>query len=268
MRMKQQTKTKHDLENKLDQELKFSRVNKLKIMNQWRTIMRLAKTESLKKDIEILAQCHERDVDRKDAILQMMSRDLEEAEDQYQMELSNHLTNVDKLIALHDSRLKTLEQYFRNELNSINDLYIADKELIINKLQQEKKTLTSIINSVEQEEKERESEVRFRNQNSCLSITIVYLLQIKQSFELIRDEIRNRNLEDINMLRIALDAQIEDLENQFDQAHMAYKQQTSQRSQDVKLLEMKDNQLSQQIDQRKKKVDFLQVFIIHYLLFL
>lgn len=36
--------------------------------------MRLAKTESLKKDIEILSQNHERDIDRKDAILQMLDR--------------------------------------------------------------------------------------------------------------------------------------------------------------------------------------------------
>ncbi len=36
--------------------------------------MRLAKTEALKKDIEILSQNHERDIDRKDAILQMLDR--------------------------------------------------------------------------------------------------------------------------------------------------------------------------------------------------
>ena len=36
--------------------------------------MRLAKTESLKNDIEILSQNHERDIDRKDAILQMLDR--------------------------------------------------------------------------------------------------------------------------------------------------------------------------------------------------
>ena len=34
--------------------------------------------ESLRKDIEILSQNHERDVDRKDAIIQMLDRDLEE----------------------------------------------------------------------------------------------------------------------------------------------------------------------------------------------
>lgn len=46
----------------------------MKIQQQWRKIMRLAKTEALKKDIEILSQNHERDVDRKDAILQMLDR--------------------------------------------------------------------------------------------------------------------------------------------------------------------------------------------------
>ena len=34
--------------------------------------MRLAKVENLRKEIEILSQNHERDVDRKDAIIQML----------------------------------------------------------------------------------------------------------------------------------------------------------------------------------------------------
>lgn len=58
----------------MEDEAKNSKVNGLKILNQWRKIMRLAKSEALKKDIEILSQNHERDVDRKDAILQMLDR--------------------------------------------------------------------------------------------------------------------------------------------------------------------------------------------------
>jgi uncharacterized membrane protein YcjF (UPF0283 family) len=87
-------------------------VNNLNIVNQWRKIMRLAQTKSLKKDIEILSQNHERDIDRKDAILQMLDRDLEGAEDQYQMALRTHLMNIDTLIKLHDSRLYALERNF------------------------------------------------------------------------------------------------------------------------------------------------------------
>ena len=51
----------------------------------------------------------------------------------------------------------------------------------------------------------------------------------KYAFEQLREEIRNRALEDINMLRISLDAQIEDLENHFETAHLNYLQQTAQR---------------------------------------
>ena len=102
MRAKHKT-AKIELKNKMDQEQKNSRVNRLKIQNQWRKIMRIAKVDSLRKEIEILSQNHERDVDRKDAIIQMLDRDVEEAEDQFQMALRSHLMNMDKLVDLQVS---------------------------------------------------------------------------------------------------------------------------------------------------------------------
>ena len=50
---------------------RYAKINAIKIHNQWRKIMRLAKVEDLRKDIEILSQNHEREVDRKDAIIQV-----------------------------------------------------------------------------------------------------------------------------------------------------------------------------------------------------
>jgi hypothetical protein len=136
-------------------------------VNQWRKIMRLAKTESLKKDIEILSQNHERDIDRKDAILQMLDRDLEEAEDQYQMALRTHLMNIDTLIKLHDSRLYALERNFQNELRTIQEDFLAEKEMMLNKFSREKRELQAIIDAIEAEEDLRNSEVSA----FCLSLT-------------------------------------------------------------------------------------------------
>ena len=65
------TAAKRRLKADLSRERAFSQTNKLKIQNNWRKIMRLAKVESLRKDIEVISQNHERDVDRKDAIVQM-----------------------------------------------------------------------------------------------------------------------------------------------------------------------------------------------------
>ena len=70
----QQLAARADLRRRLEAESANTKVNQMKIQQQWRKIMRLAKTEALKKDIEILSQNHERDVDRKDAILQMLDR--------------------------------------------------------------------------------------------------------------------------------------------------------------------------------------------------
>lgn len=63
-----------ELKRKLEIEAKNTAVSRMKIQNQWRKIMRMAKAEALKKEIEILSQNHEREVDRKDAILQMLDR--------------------------------------------------------------------------------------------------------------------------------------------------------------------------------------------------
>ena len=84
---------RNELNRRMEQERANAQINQLKIQNQWRKIMRLAKVESLRKGIEILSQNHERDVDRKDAIIQMLDRDLEEAEGQFHMSLRSHLQN-------------------------------------------------------------------------------------------------------------------------------------------------------------------------------
>lgn len=51
----------------------YGHMNGVKIHNQWRRIMRMAKTEELKQDIEILSQSYDRTVDRKDALIQVHS---------------------------------------------------------------------------------------------------------------------------------------------------------------------------------------------------
>lgn len=245
LRAQQKVEAKNELRRRMEDEAKISRVNSLKILNQWRKIMRLAKAEALKKDIEILSQNHERDVDRKDAILQMLDRDLEEAEDQYQMALRTHLINIDALIKLHDSRLYALERHFQKELQTLQDDFAAEKDVMLGKFSREKRELGAIIEAIETEEDGRNNEA-------------------KHAFEQLREEIRNRNLEEINMLRISLDAQIEELEQHFETAHLNYLSQTAQRTHDFKNLTRLDQKLSADIEKKKKKIDNLQTTIQHW----
>jgi hypothetical protein len=59
------------LRQKQQREQECARINSMKIHNQWRKIMRVAKVEELRGEVEILSQSHEREVDRKDALVQV-----------------------------------------------------------------------------------------------------------------------------------------------------------------------------------------------------
>lgn len=234
-----------ELKRRMELEERNSRTNRLKIQNQWRKIMRLAKVESLRRDIEIMSQNHERDVDRKDAIIQMLDRDLEEAEDQYQMALRAHLHNMDRMIDLHDGRLLALEQEFEKELQALEKEFKDEGARVMAQHASETCELQDIMAAVEAQEEERESEAR-------------------QEHEQLREEIRNKNLEEINVLRITLDTQIEDLEQHFETAHIHYLQNTDQRTSDFKILTGKDHELSEDIEVKIRKIERLQGSLQHW----
>ena len=86
-------------------------------------------------------------------------RDLEEAEDQYQMALRTHLVNIDTLIKLHDSRLYALERNFQQELKTLQEDFYHDKDVMLEKFQNEKMELKAIIEAIDQEEETRSMEV-------------------------------------------------------------------------------------------------------------
>jgi len=227
------------LQEFMAKEERISRMNKLKIQNHWRKIMRLVKVEALRKEVEVRSQNHERDVDRKDALIQMLDRDLEEAEEQFQMALRAHLLNVDELIDLQDERLLGLEKEFEADLRELEQEFQTEKSKLVAQHTMERNELQRIMQAVDQQEKEREADA-------------------KQEHEQLREEIRNKNLEDINVLRITLDSSIEELEQHFETAHLNYLQNTDQRTQDFKYLTAKDQDLSRDIELKIRKIERLQ----------
>jgi hypothetical protein len=106
-------------------EQRYAHLNSIKIHNQWRKIMRMAKVEELRREIEILSQNHEREVDRKDAIVQMLDRDLEEAEEQYGLAVRGHMMIMDNLLDLQYQRMKALETQFNADLKALEDEFEA-----------------------------------------------------------------------------------------------------------------------------------------------
>merc|ERR1711959_429677 len=130
-------------------EQKNAKQNLAKIQESWLKIMRSGKTKQLKKEVEIISQNHERDVDRKDAILQMLDRDLDEAEEQHQVAVRSHLINVDRLLEIQQSRLQALEDDFKKDVATLTEEFRLEREQIEERHALEKRELQLIIDQVE-----------------------------------------------------------------------------------------------------------------------
>lgn len=184
-------------------------------------------------------------VDRKDAIIQMLDCDLEDSEEQYQTALRSHLLIVDRLIDLHNQKIKGLELEFERDLQELIDEFGIERDEMNSSHAQHKKELLDIMAIMEAEFNEAE-------------------LDARQEFESAREEIKNKNSEEYNVLRFTLEGLIEELERHFDSAHQNYMTTTEQRTADFKSLTMKDQQYAKQIEQQMRKLQRLQDSLAHW----
>lgn len=199
--------------------------NRMKILTHWRKLLRLAKTEQLKKEIQIYQQNHDREVDAKDAILQMLDRDLDEAEEQYQMALRNHLIHVDELIALQASRLRGLNEEFNRDIRIIKEEFDGEKREIDESHSRERHEMVDLIETIKEEEEAK-------------------LAEMKSQFESSREEAKNRNVEELESMKHDLIRKIEELDKEFDSSFSKFMSDTENRAKDYDDLLIKNQNAS------------------------
>lgn len=132
-----------------------------------------AKSEELRREIQILSQTFERVIDRKDAIIKSLAKDIEEAEEQYQIALRSHLQNIDSLLDFQAKRIRSLEEEFKNELQVLEKEFEMERQLMLCRHDQEMRELSDITLAMEIRFNERESEAL-------------------QEFQSLMDEIKNK----------------------------------------------------------------------------
>jgi len=231
------------LKDKLSKEERNTKFNSIKLQNQWRVMMREAKSNGLRKDIEILSQSFERVIDSKDAILKSLVKDLDEAEEQYQSAIKNHLQNLRKMLDFQQDRLQKAEGEYNEELESLTDEFDCERSSIIQQHQKEMNEIEDIMFAMEQQFEESEADAR-------------------QEFHSIRDEIKNKNLEDKHALRIQLESQVEDLWKQFQAALKNYNETTEERKMAFETLKSKDEKSAKEIDMQMRKLQRIQDKIV------
>jgi chromosome segregation ATPase len=221
--------------------------NRLKLLTHWRKIMRLAKTEALKKEIKFSMQNHERDVDAKVAIISMFERyagilidsDLDEADEQYQMALRNHFTHVDQLIAIQESRMQGLHEEFERDVKILKDEYDREKEEIKDLHHRERGELEGLIDTVKKEEASKEEAAKRKHDTDMESL-------------------RTANTDELTNLETKLSEKIKNVHQTFQNDLSNFKSQTGAKYQEYETLMSDTNRMTEQISKKKSELERLR----------
>ncbi|KAF4677582.1 coiled-coil domain containing 65 [Perkinsus chesapeaki] len=192
-----------------------SKHNANKILESWLKIMRAYKAQQLKRDVEIISQNHERDVDRKDAVLQMLDRDLDEAEEQHQVAIRSVFSDMDTLVEIFQRKLRAQNDKFNRQLLLMKEEFDTERRRLVDQHGQEVAELNSVIEQIDAIEKARE-------QND--------LAEHQSNYEMIR----NRDIEEDHQMRSHLEEQIEILKDRCNAQLASYKQATDANTADYK----------------------------------
>ncbi|OAJ38854.1 hypothetical protein BDEG_22753 [Batrachochytrium dendrobatidis JEL423] len=225
-------------------EEKNFKLNNLKIQNRWREIMKLAKSDELKKQIQILQQVHDRHLDRKNTTIENLGHDLIEAEEQFSTALQSHLINIDTLIDLQNARLSNLKNRFEGDLNMLDSEFSTERLKLQSHQAKEKADILGIMARAEHEFQESEADAR-------------------HEYSSIKDDVKNKNLEEKHAIRIQLEGAVEDLWRQFQLALNQYNSSTEERKRQFEELKQKDQKNAKEIEQQMKRLVKLQESIAH-----
>merc|ERR1719481_482369 len=178
-------------------------------------------------------------MDRKDAVIQQFAKDLEESEEQNRVATRAHQRNVQKLIELQNASVNDLQDRFTYQLDEERAKFKKDWEAFDSKKMFKVHDFDTIMCAMEQTNIDMTNDIR-------------------QEFQSIRDELKNRTQDDKHALRISLEAAVENLWKQFQTAQKHYNESTQERRKEFEKLQMKDQKSSFEIEQQMKKLAKIQ----------
>jgi len=169
----------------------------------------------------------------------MLDRDLDEAEEQYQMALRNHLIHVNELIDLQSSRLRGLDEEFERDVDIIQSEFDGEKADIDKSHRQERRELKDMIDTIEEEENNK-------------------LNEMKEAYDSSREETKNKNVEDLESMKHDLIKKIEDLDKEFEVSFNKYVADTETKADGYKLLLEKNGVSAETINTSQREINRLK----------
>ena len=222
-----------DLRRRRDEERRRSTKNEKLIAARWLVIMRSAKSKELREAATIMAQTHARTMDRKNALLHSLEREVDDAETQRRRAAASHIARVDALLTLHLRRANETSDFFATDARAIADAFENEEREIKTNHARHRRDMLDVLDAME---KAHESSFVTR----------------RAQFETAREEIKSRNAEEFENAKNALEATVRLCEKACEEAHKAYVTGTDTRAASFERLTEQDSQSAKTIESRMR----------------
>eukprot|EP00041_Stephanoeca_diplocostata_P035681 m.1267049 g.1267049 ORF g.1267049 m.1267049 type:complete len:539 (+) comp24742_c0_seq3:224-1840(+) len=226
------------LREKLEQEEKNTRTSVRQLDEQWRLILRRAKADDLRSEIEILSQTFERVLDRRDAIIKSLLRELDEASLQEDRMVQAHIEQVDKLVDMHENVMDDLHGEFNEELDVYQREFLEERKRVIDQHEKELTNIKDVIFAMNLQHEEVSAE-------------------FQSEYDSKRDDVRTKNMEEREILKTELEMVLSDLWELFQQALNNYKHSTAEKQAEFEKLRANDIKSASIIERQTRKLNRL-----------
>lgn len=197
--------------------------------------MRMTKTDQLKTDLEIYAQNNHRELDSKEAFLQMLDKNLDEAEDQYNLALRNHLIQIDKLQEIRDARISALNNEFAKAAEILYDEFSREADELMRNHNRQTKEMNDMMETVQDEEADK-------------------TMQSREIFQTFREETKDKALEEMENLQNEMNSKQVNLSNYLETLYQKYMNDTKDKFENYTQLMGGNETQSKKIDEDMKKI--------------
>ncbi|GKT34337.1 Dynein regulatory complex protein like protein [Aduncisulcus paluster] len=222
-----------------EEEERMARINKAKVSERWRSVLREVKKEDLVEELELLSQSYERQLDTKDGVIRLLNSYLELADEQHKREVRQQVSTLDEIALLGKRHLSKLQSEFDSSSAALKEEYKKEMEEMERRHLYQVRTQAAIIQALKAEQSRKEKSLK-DDQEAQLSA------------------LHSSSRETINIMRLTLKARQDQLKEHFKESHAAYVAATEQRSRNYKALRNNDQRKSADITEQAKKLKKLQ----------
>jgi len=219
----------------LSAEQALVRRNRVRVATKWRRHLREMKRVELEEEQSVMAMQNERAVDHQVFKLKMVNNDVDSVNRGLTVLERSHFRRMGLLSDIARERLLELQSEFVRDLAILRKEFEGEKAGILQSFEEMRSGAARVMETVSRTVASAEHESKSREETLC-------------------EELRNKNLEELNVVKISLESEIEEYEKQFDETHDRYIESTEDKNRQFAELKVKDTALSLDIESIMKRI--------------